>query len=73
MKRTPKPRDAAQRAWAVVAEATGQVKPAEEKDPVAVERGRKGGQSRVHRLTDVQRSEDARHAANVRWGNVKEA
>ncbi len=44
MKRTPKPGDASQVAWAVVQEATGQAEPAQTrtKDPAAVARGKKG-------------------------------
>lgn len=40
----------------------------------AVELGRKGGlvggNARAEALTDDQRSEIARYAANVRWGNI---
>lgn len=43
-----------------------------EKDPGAVERGRRGGQKggkvRAERMTAEQRSESARRAARARWG-----
>lgn len=45
----------------------------DEKDPEAVERGRKGGQkggaARAQRLTPEERSEAARKAARARWGS----
>lgn len=44
------------------------------KDPVAVERGRKGGQkggkARAERMTAEQRSESARRAARARWDSA---
>ncbi|MGB7158114.1 MAG: hypothetical protein WBD40_08615 [Tepidisphaeraceae bacterium] len=39
------------------------------KDPDAVERGQKGGQTRAQRMTAEQRSEAARRAARARWGS----
>lgn len=39
----------------------------EKPDPVAVERGQKGGRARAARLTAGQRSEAARRAAQARW------
>ncbi len=75
MKRSRVGGDASQRAWEVVQVATGQAtpEPVPEKDPAAVARGRKGALARMYRLTPAQRSEDARNAANVRWGRVREA
>jgi hypothetical protein len=61
MKRSPKPGDASQVAWAVVQEAIGQSTSAQprEKDPAAVERGRKGGLTRAKTLTPERRREIA--------------
>lgn len=67
MKRSPKPRDAAQRAFAVVAEATGDSAPAAPKDEVASRRGKAGAALRVAKLTPERRSEVARLAAVARW------
>lgn len=79
MKRSPKKGDAAQRAWQVVQEATGQVEetdPYEGKDPAAVELGRRGGQrggkARAARLTPEERSEQAKRAAAARWSRLAE-
>ena len=65
---TPNPRkgDAAQRAWAVVQEATGQVERAPEKDPEAVARGRAGGIARAKNLTPERRLEIAKTARATR-------
>lgn len=45
----------------------------DDKDPGAVERGRKGGQKggrvRAERMTAEERSEAARRAAIARWGD----
>jgi hypothetical protein len=71
-----KPRDLNRLAAEIVAEATGEVKPSpkpeREKNPAAVELGRKGGlkggKARAEKLTPEQRSEIARKAARSRWG-----
>lgn len=71
--RAKRPRDANQLAKFIVDVATGEVedRPSEEKDPSAVERGRKGGKIggkvRASRLTAEERSESARRAAQARW------
>jgi hypothetical protein len=68
-----RPRDVNELARQVVDEATGEVPQpdAEEKDPLAVELGRrgglKGGRARAEKLTPEQRSEAARKAARARW------
>jgi hypothetical protein len=68
MKRSPKPGDASQVAWAVVAEATGQAQPDRNraKNPAAVARGRAGGLARARNLTQKQRLESARSARAAR-------
>jgi hypothetical protein len=75
-KKPPKLRpDAAEVAYRVMLEATGQApktRPGDEpKNPDAVERGRrggkKGGKSRAEKLTPDQRSDRARAAADARW------
>lgn len=38
------------------------------KDPLAVEFGRRGGKSRLTKMTAEQRRESARRAAQARWG-----
>ena len=71
---TPKrPRDANQLAKLVLDIATGDEPEAmpEEADPkllAAVSRGRKGGKARAKALTEEERSEIARKAAEARWG-----
>jgi hypothetical protein len=69
------PRDPNQRAKAVVDFATGQREPdppAPEKDPAAVELGRRGvlvgGKARAAMMTPEQRRDSARRAALARWG-----
>lgn len=59
MKRTPKPGDASQVAWAVVAEATGQAQPDRNrvKDPAAVASGHVGGLARAKSLDAARRKE----------------
>ena len=37
------------------------------KNPAAVELGRKGGKTSAEKLTDAQRKEKARKAAQARW------
>ena len=69
-----RPRDPNELAKQIVDEATGQADPPEpepEKDPAAVELGRrggkKGGKARAAKLTRKQRQEIARKAAKTRW------
>ena len=69
------PRDPNQLAKAVVDFATGQREPdppAREKDPAAVELGRRGGliggKKRAASMTPEQRRDSARKAALARWG-----
>jgi hypothetical protein len=72
-KRLPRPRDPAQLAKLIVDIATGEAEDRvdEQKSPVAVERGRrggtKGGPSRAKALTAERRSEIAKKAAKTRW------
>ena len=69
-----RPRDPNQLAKLILDIATGEEvdqNPDEGKDPAAVARGRKGGQkggkARAEALTEEERSEIARKAANARW------
>lgn len=80
-----RPADFNQRAYQVFQEAVGEANPdpvpdglgqsetppEREKDPAAVELGRKGGlkggKARASKMTEQQRSESARNAANARW------
>jgi hypothetical protein len=71
-----RPRDLNELASEIVDEATGAAPPRpkeHEKDPAAVELGRrgglKGGKSRARKLTAKKRSEIARKAARARWAN----
>jgi hypothetical protein len=74
MAKKKRPRDVNQRARQIVDEATGEA-PAEStdstKNAAAVALGRKGGlkggAARAAKLTDAQRSESARKAAEARW------
>jgi hypothetical protein len=66
VKRSPKPGDASQRAWAVVQEATGQSKPARPKDAAVVARGRAGGLARAERLSAERRREIAQEGVAAR-------
>jgi len=58
----------------IVSESTDPEAHTSDKDPVAVERGRKGGQkggkARAERMTAEQRSESARRAARARWDST---
>jgi hypothetical protein len=72
-----RPRDLNQLAHRLAQEATGSAPtsppvPEKQKDPAAVELGRRGGQKggkvRAERMTPEQRSEAARRAALKRWG-----
>jgi hypothetical protein len=61
-----KAKDVNTRAADVVAQATGLLtKP--KKDPVAIARGRLGGQARARNVPPRVRSSDAREAVNTRW------
>lgn len=67
MKKSPKKGDSAQRAWAVVQQATDGSEPTTEIDPRVIEGARKGGTARASKLTAEQRSEIAKKAAATRW------
>ncbi|MFI4990896.1 MAG: histone H1 [Solirubrobacterales bacterium] len=71
-----RPRDPNQLAKLVVDIATGEADdtaPESEKNPAAVELGRKGGlkggKARASKMTPEQRSESARSAARARWSS----
>jgi hypothetical protein len=77
-KRSKKPADLNRLAAAVVGEATeaddaiyDTAEPSDDKDPAAVELGRrggkKGGKSRAANMSAEERSAAARKAANARW------
>jgi hypothetical protein len=74
-KRKKRPRDPVSLAKLIGDIATGQVEDSEpdERNPAAVELGRKGGlkggRVRADRLTPEQRKEIARKAAQKRWTN----
>lgn len=77
-KRRRKSEDVNQAAHRVVAEATGEpVTPTTEKDPLAVELGRrgglKGGKARAAKLSKERRQEIAKNAAEARWGPPKKS
>ena len=67
------PEDFAETAFRVFQEATGETPPVTEpaKDPAAVALGRKGGlkggKARAAKMTDAERQESARRAAQARW------
>lgn len=71
--RPKRPRDTNELAKLIVDIATGETDESSrnEKDPSAVQRGRKGGQiggkARADRLTEDERREAARKAAQARW------
>jgi hypothetical protein len=72
--RSRRPRDVNELARQLVDEATGEAPKydsAEGKDPAAVELGRrgglKGGKARAAKMSDQERSETARKAAQARW------
>ncbi len=70
MAKNPKrPTDFNQRALQIVREAIGEEPKQEpdEKDPAAVKLGAKGGRARAIVLSEEERSEAARLAANARW------
>jgi hypothetical protein len=71
-------RDGGQLAKSIVDLATGnpiveEPQPVKDKDPLAVELGRrgglKGGKARAEKLSDERRKEIAKKAAEVRWSN----
>ena len=78
-KRSSKPpRDPIQATHSVLAQLTGEEPrrlPPEPKDPLAVELGRrgglKGGKKRMESLTEQERSELGKLAAQKRWQKVK--
>jgi hypothetical protein len=68
------PSDPIQAAHSILAQLTGEEPrrvPPPEKDPIAVELGRrgglKGGKRRLESMTPEQRKESARKAASARW------
>jgi hypothetical protein len=69
--------DLSQLAKHIVDEATGERKPADMRDPAAVQLGRrgglKGGRARAARLTPERRAEIAREAARARWAKSPKA
>jgi len=74
-----RPRDLNQLASRLVDEATDNVpepEPEREKDPLAVELGRrgglKGGKARAERMTPEERSDAARRAVRARWDKAKQ-
>lgn len=73
-KRSSKSRDLNAMASAIVTQATSDVPvpDPDEKNPAAVELGRrgglKGGKARAAKLTAAQRSDAAKRAARARWG-----
>ena len=75
-----RPRDPNQLGKLIVDIATGEVDepdtPAEEKNPAAVELGRKGGlkggKARAAKMTPEERSEAAKRAARARWNRLNE-
>jgi hypothetical protein len=73
VKKTPKKGDSAQRAWAVVQQATDESEPTPETDPRIVEGASKGGKARASKLTAEQRLEIAKKAASTRWGERNSA
>jgi hypothetical protein len=72
------PRDPIQAAHSVLAQLTGEEPrrvPPPEKDPIAVELGRrgglKGGKKRMETLTEDERKELGRKGGEARWRNHK--
>jgi hypothetical protein len=72
-KRSSKPHDLNSMAAAIVGQSVDPEDeagdPIEQKDPVAVESGKKGGKARAAKLTAEERSDIARRAAEARWGH----
>lgn len=72
-KRTNPRKDINETAFSIVQQAIGEAESEEStKDQAAVESGRKGGlkggKERAKKLTDEERSEIAKKAAEARWG-----
>jgi hypothetical protein len=72
------PSDPVQAAHSIFAQLTGEEPrrvPPPEKDPIAVELGRrgglKGGKKRLETMTPEQRQESARKAVEARWAKAK--
>ena len=70
-----RPADLNRLAASIVGDSTSEepaAEPQPEKNPAAVELGRrgglKGGKARAERMTAEERQESARRAANARWG-----
>jgi hypothetical protein len=78
-KRSRKPADLNRLAASIVDEATesGGPQPLHQKNPAAVELGRKGGRkggkARAAKMTADQRSAAAKKAADARWGKKTES
>jgi hypothetical protein len=73
-----RPRDPNQLAKMIVDLATGDAEeapPEDDKNPAAVELGRKGGlkggKARAEKMTATERSDAARKAAQARWSGLK--
>jgi hypothetical protein len=71
VKKTRKRGDSAQRAWAVVQEATSDAEPTPEIDERVLKGASNGGKARASKLTAQQRSEIAKKAAAKRWASKK--
>lgn len=73
MKKSPKKGDSAQRAWAVVQQATDGKDDSEETDAQISGRkgGKVGGVVRASHMTPDERSESARKAVNARWAKSR--
>jgi hypothetical protein len=74
VKKSPKKGDAAQKAWAVVQQATSEESAAAESEAVVSGRkgGKIGGKVRASRMTPDERSEAARKAVNARWAKSRQ-
>ena len=70
MKKSPKKGDGAQKAWAVVQQATSDDVEAPAIDPRVLKGASKGGKARASKMTPAERSEIARKAAVTRWTRV---
>lgn len=82
-KRPRRPRDPNELAFQVFQEAIGEAPPKEpetterEKNPAAVALGRlggkKGGKARAEKMTEEERKESARKAAEARWSKRRQS
>ena len=74
-KRSSKPKDENETAFAIVAQVTEEAEAHPEKNPAAVALGRlgglKGGKARANSLSGKRRSQIAKKAARARWGRKK--